>query len=87
MKRFNGFKVGSGCFTCRDCKKQTRDVNGTNGALKLCPLCLAKAECGNQLSDNGFRGNAWAQFDDCQSPAECEQKLERLMGALEKASA
>lgn len=83
MATHSKFRRGSGCFTCAECGKRTRDVNGQNGALELCPLCQSKAECGNSLSDAGFKGNekgnAWKQFEDCQTVAECEALLEKLV--------
>ncbi len=85
MARLNGFKRGSGCFTCHVCKKLTRDVNRGNGGLGLCPLCQAKSECGNSLSDHGFPGDAWGVFDDCKSCHECDllltAELEKLHAA------
>jgi hypothetical protein len=72
------FQRGSGCFTCRACKKLTRDVNGINGQLGLCELCQTKAECGNTLSDNGYEGDAWAVFEPCTSVAEALKLLDQL---------
>lgn len=63
-----------GCFTCRSCGKRTRDT-GENGEVELCPLCNAKALNGNSLSDSGYRGDAWAVFDSCRTPAECDELL------------
>jgi hypothetical protein len=73
VERGNGWPES---FHGHVCKKQTREVNGSNGSLGLCALCQAKCECGNQLSDSGFAGeDAWAVFEKCESPAECEKLL------------
>lgn len=77
------FKRGSGCFTCCDCGKKTRDVNGQNGQLGMCELCQSKAECGNTLSDHGYEGDAWARLKDCKTVAECEQLLAAEMQKID----
>jgi hypothetical protein len=83
-KRRDRFQRGSGCFRCRGCGKQTRDVNG-NASAELCPLCDAQALNGNSLSDAGFPGDAWAVFDACKTPEECDRlltsELEKLANA------
>lgn len=76
------FQRGSGCFTCSLCGKQTRNT-GDNGSCHLCPLCYAKSLCGNSFSDSGRcppDRDPWATFDGCQSEAECEALLSRLLG-------
>ncbi len=35
----NRFQKHSGLFTCRHCARQTRDVNGSNGGVRLCEDC------------------------------------------------
>ena len=47
------FRKGSGKFKCRCCGLESRDVNGANGSLELCMVCLAEAEYENSCSDYG----------------------------------
>lgn len=77
------FKVGSGCFTCHACGKQTRATGGRHRPeLELCVLCQVKCESGNELSDAGFAGDAWQVFEACQSVVECEKLLAATKAAL-----
>jgi hypothetical protein len=77
------FQPFSGCFTCRGCKKKTRDT-GDNGGVELCPLCYAKSANGNSLSDAGYPGDAWGVFAKCRTPAECDDLLTRELEKLNK---
>lgn len=72
-----------GCFTCRMCKKKTRNVE-YNAEVEFCPLCNAKALNGNSLSDAGFNGNAWAVFDGCKTVLECDNLLTLKLEELNK---
>lgn len=83
-KRKSGFKTGSGCFTCRICYERTRDTNGGNGSIDLCPLCYAKCGCDNSLNDAGFKGDSAAVFADCQTPDECETLLAFALETLKR---
>lgn len=76
----NRFSKGSGCFTCRACKKQTRST-GHNGSIHLCPLCFERTALENTLVDNG-----WGDFGSlakCNTVAECEDEFARLKYAAE----
>ena len=77
----NRFKHGSACFKCRSCGKLTRDT-GDNGDVRLCPLCNVKAGNGNSLSDAGFKGDAWAVFEGCQTERECDDLLTAELARL-----
>lgn len=72
-----------GAFKCRMCKKLTRDV-GDNGGVELCNLCFTKSGNGNALSDAGFAGDAWAVFDACTTPDECDRLLTAELAKLPK---
>jgi hypothetical protein len=73
--------MGGGVYTCRSCKKRTRDT-GDNGALGLCPLCEARSSWGNHLSDNGL--GDWDDLKDCKTVAEVERKVDELTKAKGK---
>lgn len=78
------FKKGRGVFKCAECGKQTRDAGDNNGT-DLCPLCNAKAECGNTVSDNTSHPSPWAAFKDCQTVQECYDLCDRLVNNPEPA--
>lgn len=49
-KRQNSrFRKGTGCFTCADCGKQTRETGVGNKIL--CPVCYEKSGWENTHSD------------------------------------
>lgn len=79
MTKHSKFKRGSGVFACTVCGKQTRDVNGQNGQLRMCELCQAKEECGNSISDNTSHPEPWKLFKDCQTAAECNDLMIRTL--------
>lgn len=43
----------NGCFTCRQCKKRTRDTGHDEAAVELCKRCLFEAYAENAESDYG----------------------------------
>lgn len=49
----NGYKTGSGCFTCGSCGRLTRDTHNDNGNLKTCPDCYELGGIENEISDKG----------------------------------
>lgn len=51
MATNNRFKRGSGCFSCSDCKRQTRDTGGDNTDLELCEECYEMAGIENAIAD------------------------------------
>lgn len=77
MRDNRRFKKGRGVFKCIDCGKQTRDT-GDNDGTELCPLCNAKAECGNTLSDTTSIKNPWALFNDCKTVNEVYELCDTL---------
>lgn len=72
------FQRGSGCFTCRSCKKRTRDV-ADNGSCLLCPLCFERSSCENSLSDNGWGSHG--DLDHCTTVEQVQSEFDRLMKA------
>ena len=66
-----------GCFTCKHCKKRTRET-GENDGTHLCPLCCAKVTCGNNISDRTGLDNAWGRFDGCKTVDECWELCQKL---------
>jgi hypothetical protein len=54
----DGFKQGSGCFTCMDCGKLTRHTREAHNE-ELCPQCQFRAEHENSHADCDFPN------DDC----------------------
>lgn len=80
MRKTNRFTRGSGCFKCSACGKLTRNT-GDNGSLRMCPVCTAKAECGNGLSDNTNIENPWGQFDGLETVEAVEQRYQEILGA------
>ena len=46
------FKRGSGCYTCRECGKRTRDL-GDGADLQMCLACYDYAGWENTHSDEG----------------------------------
>jgi len=47
-----GFDKGSGCYTCIECGKKTRNTNyGSEADMKLCKKCYQAAEQENAESD------------------------------------
>lgn len=53
MKKVDGFKRGSGCYTCRSCKRSTRSVRyGEDAAdVRLCFECYELAGYENMIQD------------------------------------
>lgn len=45
------FELGSGCYECSDCGKQTRETGEGESSCELCLLCYVKSTEGNGLSD------------------------------------
>jgi hypothetical protein len=76
------FARGSGCFTCTGCGKLTRQTGVQDLGSELCPLCYEKCACGNTLSDDGYPGDAWSVFDNCQSIKEVYALLEGELAKL-----
>lgn len=79
--RNSQFAKGSGCFTCKQCGKRTRNVMD-NGDCELCPVCYEKGSCGNSLSDSGYQGDAWSMFDECKTIEEVHDLLEAELRKL-----
>lgn len=77
-RKFNRFEVGSGCFTCRDCGKQTRENGTGNASCGLCPLCFEKASSENALADNTKHPQPWGAFDACTTVAGVRALLTKL---------
>jgi hypothetical protein len=80
-REHNRFERGSGRFACRSCGKQTRNT-GDNGSCGLCPLCYEKSGCSNTLSDEGYEGDAWKVFENCQTVQECYDLLDAELAKL-----
>ena len=80
MKRTSRFSRGSGRFKCAACEKLTRNT-GDNGSVEMCPVCTAKAECGNGLSDYTTLENPWGQFDGLETVEAVEQRYRELLDA------
>jgi hypothetical protein len=62
------FKRGSGVFTCRHCKRRTRDTDGDNGSVELCADChqgCMYENGGNDTSDEKERDDCFALADAC----------------------
>ena len=53
------FKAGSGCFTCRECGKLTRDTGNGEASLRMCTYCVAEAELYNELQDGHIDGDEY----------------------------
>lgn len=52
-KKRNGFKSGSGCYTCESCTRLTRDTGEQSIGCRLCPDCWEIAGYANMLGDYG----------------------------------
>lgn len=51
MKSSNRFQKGSGVFTCKCCKRQTRDTGDSNTDLRHCHECYELAGIENSYLD------------------------------------
>ena len=63
---YSRFKKGSGVFSCRHCKRRTRDTNGSNGNAELCADCdegFLYENGGNDTSDAAERATCFARSD------------------------
>lgn len=49
----NRFKHGSGCYTCSNCKRQTRDTGQGEGDNGYCAHCWEMFGWENTVTDNG----------------------------------
>lgn len=49
----NRFKKGSGAYTCRRCKRLTRDTGGDGADVLLCDYCFDLAGEENHVADTG----------------------------------
>ena len=49
----------NGCYTCRCCKKQTRETGRDESSIRMCACCFEKSACQNSVSDNGPAGDAF----------------------------
>lgn len=47
------FQRGSGVYTCRICKHQTRDTGGDGASVGSCDICYELAGEENHISDSG----------------------------------
>ena len=64
-KKTNGFKLGSGCFTCQCCGKLTRKTARSETSLLVCDRCYEVGSCENGLSDSGYSSSPLvAQFGE-----------------------
>ena len=73
------FTKGSGCFICRECKKNTRDVDG-NGNCRMCKVCMRRSNAENTLSDRSRHPDAFGGvFDACTTVAEIDNLLTALL--------
>lgn len=52
MRTANRFTRGTGCYTCRSCKRKTRDTGrGDNEGVLLCAECYDLAGIENAVQD------------------------------------
>lgn len=72
--RNNRFQKGSGVFTCRTCKHNTRDTGGDNTDVRLCSLCWDLAGEENHILDTGGK-----TYDSAEN-------VKALLAALDKQS-
>lgn len=56
MKDRRKFQSGSGCYVCRNCKKQTRETGGDESCVQLCRACWDDANWENHHSDECHDG-------------------------------
>jgi|APGre2960657444_1045066.scaffolds.fasta_scaffold90326_2 hypothetical protein len=50
----SGFRLGSGCFSCRNCGKLTRKTTRSETPELVCDRCWEVGSCENGLSDAGY---------------------------------
>lgn len=60
------FQRGSGVYTCRRCKKQTRDTQTGEAQHQLCANCYEIESYENQHNDDGHDGEL-VDCEDCKS--------------------
>ena len=53
------FKRGSAAFKCVHCGRLTRDVNGDNGNVGMCPQCYD-----GSMQENGYMNSEGAERDE-----------------------
>ena len=60
------FKKGSGCFTCQDCGKLTRNTGYSHSNMddEFCIDCIKEGEAQNHRSDTGCKGCEYCNFLD-----------------------
>jgi hypothetical protein len=72
MRRANRFGTG-GCYTCGDCKRQTRATGrGDNEHCGLCAECFDKASVENSMADNGETPELLAEWQLCVDAAKAK---------------
>ena len=49
----NKYEKGSGCYTCLDCGKKTRETGEGESGCKLCRDCYESAGLENEHNDTG----------------------------------
>lgn len=60
----NRFQRGSGCYTCSNCKRQTRATGGNdNEHVGLCAECYELAGIENEIADRGQTPERLAEVD------------------------
>jgi hypothetical protein len=74
------FQRRSAVFECRHCGRLTRDVNGSNGCVRLCEDC----EDGCQWENGGTDTDDTTKRDACFAKAnECFQRAVNKGGTIE----
>ena len=53
----SGFRLGSGCFSCKNCGKLTRKTTRSETPELVCDRCWEVGGCENGLSDAGYTGS------------------------------
>lgn len=47
----------NGCYTCRTCKKQTRETGRDESSVRMCACCFEKGAYQNSVCDMGPEGD------------------------------
>ena len=64
------FEKNSGCYTCLDCGKLTRETGESESGCELCKNCFKRAGLENQHNDTSRHG----KFEKTENCPVCERQ-------------
>lgn len=80
----SAFKAGSGCYTCKDCGKRTRETGFGEAELELCRSCFGDAGDENTHNDEHYGQMRDLSCRFCRAANDSDHRLASQMPNPEK---